>query len=113
LPSEALAPGAPTWTGCFPTAEGKPANVPTFIKIKNPSNWTFTISNRITSYGILYQSLFFSFYHKYYTNGAKDSEKSVMIAPASLKIEMQLEVPTLTIHTNISAESHSGILIEQ
>jgi hypothetical protein len=41
LPSEALAPGAPTWTGCFPTAEGKPANVPTFIKIKKPSNWTF------------------------------------------------------------------------
>jgi hypothetical protein len=37
LPSEALAPGAPTWIGCFPTAEGKPANVHTFIKIETPS----------------------------------------------------------------------------
>jgi hypothetical protein len=46
LPSEALAPVAPTSIGCFPTAEGKPADkkssVPMIMKIKKKnSNWTF------------------------------------------------------------------------
>jgi hypothetical protein len=64
LPSEALAPVAPTSIGCFPTAEGKPADkkssVPMIMKIKKKTPtghfMKFTISNKITSYGKLHYS---------------------------------------------------------